>query len=204
MVPGFVIEPLTPGREAEVVRMLARAFVTNPIHAAALGVDDLRRNESFFRAGLPVLKGVKIVALQDGIVVGFNHWARYPGCIISPAERLRLTPALITGLGLAAGRRTMKWVTAWAEQHPVTDHVHLGPIGVEPSFQGKGVGRRLMEPHLDDLDALRVPGYLETDRPANVAFYEHFGYRRRNQVSVLGVPNFFMLREPGAMPKEGR
>ena len=194
---GVVVRPATPQCEAEAVRLLARAFITNPIHVAALGAGELARNEVFFRVGLSALKGVKLVALQEGRVVGFNHWVRYPGCIISPSERIRLTPTLMRGIGLGASRRTVKWVTAWGDQHPVRPHVHLGPLGVDPALQRRGVGSLLMEAHVAALIAERVAGYLETDRPENVGFYRRFGFELVGEVTVLDVPNYFMWRAAG-------
>jgi predicted N-acetyltransferase YhbS len=74
--------------------------------------------------------------------------------------------------------------------------VHLGPIGVSPDAQGRGVGCRLMEHYCGAIDLTGEGGYLETDRPANVRFYERFGFAVVNEISVLGVPNFLMRRSP--------
>jgi hypothetical protein len=45
------------------------------------------------------------------------------------------------------------------------------------------------------LDEQRLDGYLETDKRENVLLYERFGYRVIAEASVIGVPNWFMLRE---------
>ena len=37
-------------------------------------------------------------------------------------------------------------------------------------------------------------GYLETDRPENVAFYRRFGFEIRDEILVLGVRNYLMWR----------
>ena len=194
MVAGIAIEPYTTGHEDAVVTLLARAFATNPIHVAAFGDHAMARNDVFFRVGVALLRGPKIVAVERDRVVGFNHWVDYPGCIVAPRDRMRVTPVLMKGLGLRAARRTVQWVGAWADSHPSIPHVHLGPLGVEPAEQGRGIGTLLMERHIEDLDRRRVPGYLETDRPGNVVFYERFGFRLVREVGALGVTNFFMWR----------
>jgi len=44
------------------------------------------------------------------------------------------------------------------------------------------------------MDAAGEAAYLETDKPANVRFYERFGFEVVGEQRVLGVPNWFMLR----------
>jgi hypothetical protein len=44
--------------------------------------------------------------------------------------------------------------------------------------------------------APRAVGYLETDRPSNVRFYERFGFDVVGEGQVLGLPNWYMRREP--------
>jgi len=39
-------------------------------------------------------------------------------------------------------------------------------------------------------------GYLETDKRENVRFYERFGFEVIAREPVIGVPNWFMRREP--------
>jgi predicted N-acetyltransferase YhbS len=81
-------------------------------------------------------------------------------------------------------------------------HWHLGPVGVEPTLQGQGIGTALMEEYCARLDNLAAVGYLETDKAQNVAFYEKFGFRTIAEAPVLGTPNWFMrrpvLRSPSA------
>ena len=46
------IEPFRAGMLDETVTVLARAFVSNPVHVAAFGAARLDRNEAFFRIAL--------------------------------------------------------------------------------------------------------------------------------------------------------
>ncbi len=48
------------------------------------------------------------------------------------------------------------------------------------------------------MDAAQVAAYLETDKPENVRFDERFGFRVVGHADVLGVPNWFMLRQGAA------
>jgi hypothetical protein len=45
------------------------------------------------------------------------------------------------------------------------------------------------------LDDAGVVGYLETDKGANVPFYERHGFVVVGEERVIGVPNWYMRRE---------
>jgi hypothetical protein len=53
-----------------------------------------------------------------------------------------------------------------------------------------------MREHCQRLDADGLVGYLETDKPENVRFYERSGYEVIGEAAVVGVPNWFMRRAP--------
>jgi GNAT superfamily N-acetyltransferase len=127
-------------------------------------------------------------------MVGVIHWVDAPGCQFSLTERLRLMPGVVGGLGLWCTARVLSWLSAWSAEDPAAAHVHLGPIGVLPEAQGRGVGRLLMSRYCAALDERRRAGYLETDRPANVAFYRRFGFEAVREVTVIGVTNYLMER----------
>ena len=178
----------------EVARVLARAFVTNPINAAALGADQLARNEAFFRGGLGLMKGTKLVAVEGSRIVGLIHWVQSPGCQMAGVEKLKTIPAMVCAVGLRSALRIGNWLSAWEKHDLKLPHLHLGPIGVDPAMQGKQVGRKLMEQYCEALDRTGIAGYLETDRPENVAFYRRFGFETIEELPVLAVRNFLMQR----------
>ena len=45
------------------------------------------------------------------------------------------------------------------------------------------------------MDAAGEDAYLETDKPINVRFYQRFGFEVVGEQQVLGVTNWFMLRQ---------
>lgn len=188
------IEPFKVEMTAETSRVLARAFVANPQNMAAFGPNQLARNETFFRNGLAVMKGTKLVAIQGSNIVGFIHWVQSPACQLTGMEKLKTVPAMVGGLGLRSALRLGTWLSAWERYDPKPAHLHLGPIGVDPAVQGHRIGQRLMGEYCRTLDQAGIAGYLETDRPGNVGFYHCFGFETVKQVPVLGVPNFLMQR----------
>lgn len=177
------------------VNVLSRAFAKNPIHLAAFGADRVvERNRVFFRVGLTLFRGRRLVALHDSKVVGFVHWVESPGCQLSPGRRLGLVPAMLRGFGLGPTLRVGSWLSAWAASDERGPHSHFGPIGVDPEVQGQGVGRLLMEHYCSALDRSAVSGFLETDEPKNVAFYSRFGFDVVKETQVIGTTTFFMAR----------
>ena len=193
-MPAVRIEPLPSAALADAAELLARAFVTNPLHEAAFGPAALTRNVAFFRTGLSVMKGPKLVAVEDGRLLGLVHWVRWPACRISGLDKLRQAPAMIRGFGPRSALRVGRWLSSWSAHDPPAEHCHLGPVGVDPGEQGRGIGRLLMEKYCEELDRSGEPGYLETDRAENVAFYRRFGFEVTTELEVLGVRNYLMSR----------
>ncbi|MBA1146572.1 GNAT family N-acetyltransferase [Ectothiorhodospiraceae bacterium WFHF3C12] len=180
----------------QAVRVLARAFVTNPLHIAVFGADQVGANETFFRIGLNVMKGQILVAVDGSTILGVSHWVDSANCQASAVEKLRLLPAMVKGFGLHTAARVARWLSVWSKQDPAERHLHLGPIGVFPEAQGRGIGRQLMERYCNQLDATSAVGYLETDRPENVDFYAKFGFDTTETIPIHGVINYFMHRRP--------
>ena len=192
---GINVEQLRADMIGEAARMLAHAFVTNPLHVAAFGPHHLARNEAFFREGLRRMKGTKLAATDKGRVVGVVHWVRSPSCQFSAIEKLAMAPAMLRSFGPRSSARLVQWLSVWSKHDPGEAHVHLGPIGVSPESQGRRIGQKLMKLYCEELDQGREAGYLETDRPKNVKFYESFGFKVTAEIRVLDVRNFLMRRE---------
>jgi GNAT superfamily N-acetyltransferase len=70
----------------------------------------------------------------------------------------------------------------------------LGLRSGDDGLRGQGLGTLLLREHVSRLDAVGVDGYLETDRPEAVPFYQRFGYAVTHRIEVLGVPCWFMRR----------
>ncbi len=75
-------------------------------------------------------------------------------------------------------------------------HRHVGPVGVEPGFQGRGIGRQVMGLVCADLDRDGEIGWLETDKPENVRFYNGLGFVVVEEARVIDATIWFMRRDP--------
>jgi GNAT superfamily N-acetyltransferase len=144
-----------------------------------------------FRAQRP------LCALDGNTVVAVGGVAPPGTCQATALQRLRFLPAMVA-VGPRGARRVSRWLAAWGARDPARAHSHLGPVAVEPALRGRGIGGELMREHARQLDAAGQRSYLETDKRQNVTFYERYGYALVGEAEVIGVPNWFMLREPGS------
>ena len=192
----ITIEKYSPAKLESVLSLLADAFVTNPLHVSAFGPQRLDQNRLFFRIGLrQMFAGPAFVALEDGLVRGYVHFNSSPYCLPAPEDLPLAMATLLKPLG-AAIPRVIQWFVKWCQLDPDEPHIHLGPIGVAPKAQGKGIGTALMNHYIAHLKQERAAGYLETDRPENVEFYKKFGFGVRRQEQLIGTPTWYMWRAP--------
>jgi ribosomal protein S18 acetylase RimI-like enzyme len=196
---GVHVRDLRRDEIAAAIDVLARGMRDNPLHVAAYGSDPERRRRCHARLVQGLFRTFSaqqpICAVRNGVIVGVTGVAPPGTCQPTPAQRLRLLPALV-GLGAPTAVRVTRWVSAWARHDPDEPHVHLGPLAVDTHLQGQGIGTLIMLEHTRQLDAASAVGYLETDRPQNVGFYERFGYQVVGDDTVLGVANWYMRRPP--------
>jgi GNAT superfamily N-acetyltransferase len=128
---------------------------------------------------------------------------------ISPGRTLTFGRMLRTGmlpmpfkLDWGSFRRSMNLGRRVREVHhrfAGKPHWYLMALGVDPSKQGDGIGRALLEPVMSKADAEGLPCYLETFHERNLPFYEKLGFRIEGGGRVPeGGPNFWaMMRVPG-------
>ena len=67
----------------------------------------------------------------------------------------------------------------------------LGPISVDPSRQGEGIGGKLIREGLDRLKALGATGCVLLGDPA---YYSRFGFAADPKLTLDGVPPEYFMR----------
>lgn len=99
------------------------------------------------------------------------------------------------GLDLAS---ELNFQASMQRRNAPKDHWHLGPIGVDPNYQGQGLASRLIRPMLERTDAEGMPIYLDANSEEAVAIYEHFGFQVKERMKMPGSDfwNASMLRLP--------
>ena len=77
-------------------------------------------------------------------------------------------------------------------------HCYLGFLGAHQSFQGTGVGSKMLSYALGPIDAANLPCYLENSNPKNLRFYERFGFKMVEEYRPdgNGPVIYIMVRPP--------
>jgi GNAT superfamily N-acetyltransferase len=104
--------------------------------------------------------------------------------------------------GLDAYRRIIDFMRPLAAAAVVESAWYLSIVGVTPSAQGQGIGKRLIEGTLAEADAAGVDCYLETFDRRNPAFYQRLGFSvvSSHAEPVTGATYSIMLRSPKTRP----
>jgi ribosomal protein S18 acetylase RimI-like enzyme len=84
-------------------------------------------------------------------------------------------------------------------------HWYLMVVGVDPEFQGHGLGSALVREGLALADRASQPCYLETSAPRNLALYQRLGFVVLEEATLgKGGPKAWaMRREPQPATAEG-
>lgn len=115
------------------------------------------------------------------------------------ADYLAIGWSTLVRSGPGAVMRAVRTGNAMDANHPHFPHAYLFSIGVRPAAQGKGLGRKLIQPVLDACDRIGMPAYLENSNPANTGFYRSCGFEQSADAihPEPGSPPLVpMLRQP--------
>lgn len=185
--PGFASVVPDAGRRTEVMRVLFRLLV---------------------RDAFPL--GNVWIARDNGQVVGTAVWYAPGDFPMTPLRQIRIAPAMLPLLRFGPGTiaRLGQMEGNAKAAFPKEQCWYLAALGIDPARQGQGIGSRLMEAALAEIDAdRRASGraagraaYLETGEEVNVRFYERFGFEVRERALQLapapGPTHWTMWRTP--------
>jgi ribosomal protein S18 acetylase RimI-like enzyme len=200
-IPTLSLRELRRTDLEQAAQILGRGMSDNPVIVRAFATLHANRRcralERFFRPVLHGLyqRGLIYGAYRDDALVGVCGMAKPGFCQPTPMEKLSVVPSMV-GNSIDTTLQVLKWVGEWAHRDPAGQHWHLGPVAVDPSFQGQGIGSAMLRAFCAHMDVYGALSYLETDRAENVYFYEKFGFVVVGEAAVIGVPNWFMSR-PG-------
>ncbi len=122
-------------------------------------------------------------------------------CQLSFLDATRMIYPLLR-IGVSNIPRCLKWTDTWKKADPSESHWHLGPVAIESTRQGRGIGSILMKAFIEKMDTLHASSYLETDKDINVTFYERFGFKIIGEEDILGVLNWYLQRPPSYVGQE--
>ena len=177
---------------SEASSVLSEAMLNVPIHIAVFqghGEKEREIIEKMFFELLTDLPSITFLARIDKQIVGVM---RMKSCNGGKASNEHAKTEEVNNLDW----RKSYWRNEWARQDPLNQHWHLGPVGVLPSHQGKGIGTKLLIRFCKEVDTCLAPAYLETDTDENVRFYERFGFQVVGETEIFDIKNRYMWRHP--------
>jgi len=166
----------------EVLGPLCEAFAHYPVMRHVLG------SEGDFAARLRTLVGFFLVArtLRKDPILAAYEGDRISGVAICTLPGLPGPPDLDEArawtwaqLGSDARERYEQWVHIWGPINVAEPNIHVNMLGVPPRYQGRGLGRLLLEHvHAMSREHPESRGVsLTTESAGNVPFYVRLGYR---------------------------
>jgi ribosomal protein S18 acetylase RimI-like enzyme len=188
----FSITFLEKSDISESSKVLSEAMLNVPLHIAIFqghGEKEREIIENIFFELLRDLPGITFLARINRQIVGVM---RMKSCSGSKVSDKYAQTGDVTNLEW----RKSYWKNEWARHDPLDQHWHLGPVGVLPSLQGKGIGTKLLSRFCQEVDVCLSPAYLETDTDKNVRFYERFGFEVVKETKIFDVKNRYMWRPP--------
>jgi GNAT superfamily N-acetyltransferase len=198
-MPSVDAEPLPADQWWIGAGVAARALQGNPTFVWMLGDDPLHRIESMHRLLLdsPAPKvGTVVGAWRGDVLLGVAAMTPSSHCLghadVPPGSRQ--PPPDVGEPG--SPNRYQHVFASIAAHDPTADHWHIAPVGVEPGFQGLGIGTALMRRLVARLDLDRRLAWLETDRPENLRFYGAFGFEVAAEDRTYGFTTWFLARQP--------
>ena len=197
---ALVLRLLGNGELEDAARLVGRGMRDNPSNMRVFRIPDgEHRSIAMGRFFVPVLtglfqRGLVLGAILSNRLVGICGMARPGFCQPGTMEKIRVLPAAVIGNPVETPLRILIWVGEWARRDPSEPHWHLGPVAVEPSLQGQGIGTAMLKAFCAIVDGTGAHAYLETDKHENVRLYQRLGFTVVESMHVLGVPNWFMSR----------
>lgn len=192
------ITTATPGDEASVVAVLQLAFAADPA-VRWLYADPHR----YVTDGPAFVRAYAGRAFDHGTAY---HTADYTGAALWLPPGVRPDEdALVALLMRSVPEQDQATVFATLEQmdayHPTDPHWYLPIVGVDPTWQGRGIGAALLRHTLAQCDRDQLPAYLESSNPRNVSLYMQHGFEVVDTVQMGTAPPLQpMIRKPHPVP----
>ena len=191
-----------PLHEAQVEHagfVLSRAFYDDPFISYVLSDPDHRFREGpwFFSVALRAVLGFGRVD-TDERVAGAAVWLP-PGTASVSDDAFADAgfvdaPRRLGAEALARFAQNLDHIAALHERLMPAPHWYLMILGVDPPYQGRGVGGELMQPVLAHCDREGIPAYLETQKARNVPFYRKHGFEVVHETEApTGGPHWWLM-----------
>ncbi len=196
-----IVRPLVDDDWPSVAQVVGAAFADDPFWSWVVRDHDRRAA----RIGTALaLAGRLQPASCDAIddvdrsgVGAFAHWAPPGEWRLPVRDYLRIAPPFLRAVGVSAITKA-RALSIEDRHHPSEPHWYLGTLATAPAAQSRGLGSALLRHRLATCDRDGVGAYLESSLESNVAFYERFGFRVRDELVLTrrGPRIWTMWRDP--------
>jgi len=200
---NFEYRQLTLADVEPAAQVISQAFANDPLISLILPLKRTRVNTllKFFRVygeiGIKNGRGFGTGEPLQG--VAYWKFPKQDSMSISIKSLGKFLPLLFTmyPIGYFKGRIIINRIDTLHAKYANEPHFYLDNLGVLPSVQGQGISSRLIRPFLRMADEQKVIAYTDTVTPANVPFYEHFGFEcvETSTVNRTGI-TVYALRRP--------
>jgi len=188
-----------------VIDVLTAAFATDPV-MTWIGRKDAKRDQgrrAMFRflVGKLGLPGNELWTAADYSTAALWVPPERADLKLPWWEELQMFPTVASFTSIGGLGRVDAFRKAADKHHPKTKpHFYLMTIGVDPRFQGQGLGSALLDATLAMIDAKGLPSYLESSNERNVPLYKRHGYEVTSEFRPApdGPPLWGMWREARA------
>ncbi len=164
-----------------VIDVLTAAFATDPV-MSWIGRRDAKRDQG--RRSMFTYLVKKLGLPGDELWTAADYSA---AALWVPPERADLKqpwwdevimiPTIVSFTGVSGLGRVDAFRKSADKHHPKDKpHFYLMTIGVDPRFQGQGLGSAILDATLASIDAKGLPTYLESSNEKNVPLYKRHGY----------------------------
>lgn len=195
--------PLTLSQIKPAVALMARAFHDDPFFTFTIP-DTLRRGgiltwlfEKLILYGILYGK-VYTTSTIEGVAIWLGP--NYPALTLQGILRTGLfwLPLKLNWHEFTRSTRLANYADQLHKKTVKGRHWYLYELGVDPSRQGQGVGRALLQPVLEQAYHEGLVCYLDTFNEKNIQFYERNGFAitNRGQASLASPVIWTMCHEP--------
>ncbi|AUS78467.1 N-acetyltransferase [Actinoalloteichus sp. AHMU CJ021] len=177
-------------------RVLASAFSDYPFLRHTVAADDhaerVRRGQELMVGRIALPHGRVWLAESGGSVVGAAAWTTPDTDVEAAFGPVAAEVGELAGDRAAIAASVEEALTPHRPTEPVW---FLATIGIDPSWQGRGVGGALLRPGLAAAEEAGSDAFLETSDERNVRFYQRHGFRVVAEVDLpSGGPRTWAMR----------